>query len=602
MANKKSDLTTLEGEMEQHGVSRREFCLSGMAALALANCPVIMAHANAASEQRLIPASFDGLEIAGDLAKRAGQNYDRLESDIYQPPLVFENPFGSSKTWPGDWEGRTVLGLTLLARSTHREARYLDDILRLYPGKMNSRGYFGPLLDPKAVDEQQLAGHGWVLRGLCEYYEWKHDERVLEMINNVVRNLALPTRGQHSIYPIDPAIRFVKGGVAGEIVAHLGNWKLSSDNGCDFIFLDGVTHAYQVRGGADLKALIDEMIARFLEVDVIAIKAQTHATLTAIRALLRQYENSGDPRLLEAVEKRYKLYRSQAMTETYANFNWFERPEWSECCAIIDSFMIGVQLWRHTGDPAYLEDAHLIYFNGMGRGQRNNGGYGVDTYAGAHDPYLEVNTYEAPFCCTMRGGEGNARAIEYAYFSRPGELVLPFFHDSKASLQIGDGAVTLRQTTGYPYQGTVKLEIISSSLKQPVRMHFVAPSWTKSHRLRLNGKDVPVRTNKGFVEVRSPLRAGDTMALDFDLVTGARDTFNPYSIRGYHAFHSGPLVLGYEGPTEIALPRDSELIPDEPGSFRAKATGTRLARINDLNVLKVSEKDPFRRQVLFREA
>ena len=94
----------------------------------------------------------------------------------------------------------------------------------------------------------------------------------------------------------------------------------------------------------------------------------------------------------------------------------------------------------------------------------------------------------------------------------------------------------------------------------------------------------------------------DTIVLDFDLVTGARDTFNPYSIRGYHAFHSGPLVLGYEGPSEVALPRDAELIPDEPGSFRAKATGTRLTRINDLNVLKVSEKDPCRRQVLFREA
>ena len=600
MAKRKNDLATREPEMEQHGVSRRDFCLSGLAALAFANCPAIKAHATPISEEQLLPVSFDGIEIAGELAKRAGQNFDRLESDIYRPPLVFEGV--EVRTWPGDWEGRTLLGLTLLSRSTHREARYLDEILRLYPAKMNSQGYFGPLLDPKAVDEQQLSGHAWVLRGLCEYYEWKKDERVFEMIDKVVRNLALPTRGQHATYPIDPAIRSHVGGPAGEVVGHLGNWKISSDIGCDFIFLDGVTHAYQVRGGADLEALMDEMITRFLEVDVVAIKAQTHATLTALRALLRRYENSGDPRFLEAVEKRYKLYRNQAMTETYANFNWFERPDWSECCAIIDSFMLAVQLWRHTGDPAYIEDAHLIYFNGMGRGQRNNGGYGADTCAGAHDPYVKVAVYEAPWCCTMRGGEGNARAIDYAYFSRPGELVLPFFHDSKASLQIGGDAVTLRQTTGYPYQGTVKLEIISSSLRQAVRVRFAAPSWTKSHRLYLNGKDVPVRTNKGFVELQGPLRAGDTIALDFDLVTGARDTFNPFSIRGYHAFHSGPLVLGYEGTSEIALPRDSELVPDGPGSFRAKATGIRLTRINDYNVLKVSEKDPCRRQVLFREA
>ena len=559
----------------------------------------MMARTNAYNESRWAPASFNGIEIAGDLAQRANQNYDRLESDIYRPPQVFESM--AVKTWPGDWEGRTVLGLTLLSRSTHRESRYLDEILRLYPAKMNSQGYFGPLLDPKSIDEQQLSGHGWVLRGLCEYYEWKHDERALEMIDKIVRNLVLPTAGQHSTYPIDPAVRFHQGGAVGEIVEHLGNWKLSSDNGCDFIFLDGVIHAYQVRGGTDLNALIDEMITRFLEADVVAMKAQTHATLTGLRALLRHYENSGDPKLLEAVENRYKLYRNQAMTETYANFNWFERPDWSECCAIIDSFMIAVTLWRHTGDMVYLEDAHLIYFNGMGRGQRNNGGYGVDTCAGAHDPYLAINMYEAYWCCTMRGGEGNARAVESTYFSRPGELVLPFFHDSKASLKIGEGAVTLRQTTAYPYQGKVKLEIISSSPVLPVRVSFAAPSWTKSHQLRLNGKDVPLTASNGFVAMQSPLRAGDTIALDFDLVAGARDTFNPHSIRGYHAFHSGPLVLGYEGPSEIALPGDAEIIPDEPGSFRAKGTGTRLTRINNLNVLKVSEKDPCRRQVLFRE-
>ncbi len=109
------------------------------------------------------------------------------------------------------------------------------------------------------------------------------------MIDKVVRNLALPTRGQHATYPIDPATpALTLAAPRGRSLRHVGNWKLSSDIGCDFIFLDGVTHAYQVRGGADLKALIDEMITRFLEVDVVAIKAQTHATLTALRALLRQ--------------------------------------------------------------------------------------------------------------------------------------------------------------------------------------------------------------------------------------------------------------------------------------------------------------------------
>ena len=74
-------------------------------------------------------------------------------------------------TWPGDIAGWALLGFILLARSTRRDSLYLNEILRLYPEHLNVQGYFGPLLDPHAIDEQQLAGHGWVLRALCEHYD-----------------------------------------------------------------------------------------------------------------------------------------------------------------------------------------------------------------------------------------------------------------------------------------------------------------------------------------------------------------------------------------------------------------------------------------------
>jgi hypothetical protein len=102
--------------------------------------------------------AFDAVEVAGDLAKRAGQDFDRLEAPYYAPPRVFESE--NARKWPGDVEGRTVLALTLLARSTHRETRYLDAILEQYPGRMNSGGYFGPPLDLKAIDETGAVSDG----------------------------------------------------------------------------------------------------------------------------------------------------------------------------------------------------------------------------------------------------------------------------------------------------------------------------------------------------------------------------------------------------------------------------------------------------------
>jgi hypothetical protein len=51
------------------------------------------------------------IKTRGDLAYRQLLNYSRLESENYRPDTVFS--FGTGG-WPGDWEGRTILGLGLL--------------------------------------------------------------------------------------------------------------------------------------------------------------------------------------------------------------------------------------------------------------------------------------------------------------------------------------------------------------------------------------------------------------------------------------------------------------------------------------------------------
>lgn len=576
-----------------YGTSRRAFVGGGLAALATGG--LLRAGTNA---EQLVPIRFADIEIGGDVSERARQNFDRLETEYFQPAQLFER--SATDQWPGDTPGRLLLGVVLDAQATHREARYLDETLRIYPAKMNEQGYFGHLHSNDAIDEQQFSGHGWVLRALCECYLWRKEDRVLDMIQRIVKNLALPTRGFHKNYPIDPKIRQHAGAYAGTIAGRIGNWSVSSDIGCDFIFLDGITQAYQILRTPELKELCQEMVSRFLEIDLAGIKAQTHSSLSTLRAVLRHWELTREPGLLEAVEQRYRLYRTEAMTENYENYNWFGRPEWTEPCAVVDSFMVATQLWQHTGKPGYLEDAHQIYFNGLTAGQRANGGFGPNTCSGAHDPFLAISVYEAYWCCTMRGAEGLSRAVEYAYYTTPAAICVPFYWDSKAKLQLADGAVTLAQTTGYPYAGSVAFDVLSSSLRGDVDLRLAAPAWTSGHQLRRNGEHVPCTLEAGLLSCRVQLSAGDKLALSFNQRTGSEPTFNLHSISGYHSFRSGPLVLGYEGPTQVALKRDAKLIAAGPGVCRVKRGGARLSRINDLNHREIGPKDICRRQVLFQ--
>ncbi len=174
----------------------------------------------------------------------------------------------------------------------------------MLPLKFNTKGYFGAI-QGDTINEQQLSGHGWLLRGLCEYYIWKKDEKVKKYIQDIIQNLALPTRGHHKDYPIMPEERKPHvGEMAGTSQNVINNWLLSSDIGCDFIFLDGIVQAYSLFPTPELKSLIDEMTARFLQIDLVAIKAQTHATLTGLRALMRYDEITGDTALLNEVISR----------------------------------------------------------------------------------------------------------------------------------------------------------------------------------------------------------------------------------------------------------------------------------------------------------
>jgi len=175
-------------------MKKKLFAMVSITVLLLASC-------TEEKSSKLSTIEYQQIKIGGELRDRALKNYDRLESEIYTPAKVFpEKHHQTSANWAGDKEGRIILGLVLQAQATHREPKYLQELIDLYPTKTNTGGYLGELLGD-TIDEQQLSGHGWLLRGLCEYYLWKKEEKVAGYIKDIINNLALPTKGFHATIP-----------------------------------------------------------------------------------------------------------------------------------------------------------------------------------------------------------------------------------------------------------------------------------------------------------------------------------------------------------------------------------------------------------------
>ena len=402
----------------------------------------------------------------GELGARCALLSARLESPIYRPDVIFKIEQGG---WPGDWEGRTILALTSLARVTRREPSYLDEIVSSLPSHFNEKGYLGPVYENK-LNEQQLSGHGWLLRGLCEYYLYRKYDFVLPLIDGIVRGLFLPALGKYEKYPLTERSG---GDMSGSTLSDEGCWMISTDTGCAYIPLDGLAQAYSVlteympdeKRDRAFSSLLDEMITAFIRIPFVEIKMQTHATLTGLRGVLRRYAQTSDENLLYEAKRVFNLYELYGMTKTYANKNWFDRPEWTEPCAIIDSYMVCSQLFASTDDPRYAELSQLILYNGVFHAQRNNGGFGCDTCA--DNGVLKMHCYEAYWCCTMRGGEGLAAAAAYAA-TDTGVIVNPISVITKVN------GKTLKITSDYPHGKNIKICFEGGG-----RLYLFAPSWTR---------------------------------------------------------------------------------------------------------------------------
>ena len=376
-----------------------------------------------------------------ELNERIALNHRRLNEPFYD----INGVFAGNPNWPGDKEGRALLAFVSLDNAGSPESPCVEQIIQKLPSMLNKNGYLGIIT--QEFFEQQLSGHSWLLRGLCEYYEKYGNDKVLSVINGIVENLYFPLIGKIKNYPL---IRKSEnnGGVDGHTAEASRDWLLSTDTCCAFMSLDGLSHVYKITKNEKVKVLLDEMTEKFITIDKREIKAQTHCTLTAARGLVRLYNITAEQKYLQYAEDIFTLYTDYGMTYTYENYNWWGRPEtWTEPCGIIDSLMLAGELYKITKAPEYRTLAARIFHNGFATLQRNNGGAGTQKIVCETRDILQISGYEAKQCCTMRLAEGlryvkDNREMLYAEIS--GQIT----KDAKG--RMFDGDILYAETLGDP--------------------------------------------------------------------------------------------------------------------------------------------------------
>ena len=423
------------------------------------------------------PLRYDQISVDGELKFRLTQNMQLLS--------------GST----GDVDGRTILGLVSDAYALRQASPRLQEIISNVPAHLYSLGY----IDPEN-------GNGWMLRGLCAYYDKSSDTKVLDWIKSISESM------------------------------------LDKDKGLYDSGMDGLIEAYRLVGTPEMKEVIEEMLARFLEKDLAAVHAPTHAGLTACRGMISFAEITGDKKWIDEARQRWETYKQYGMTENYASYKQFGAYDSSsDPCGTVDSYILALKLWQHTGDTGYLKDAQLIYYNALCHEQRENGGFGSDSCPGlASGPDLYVKTDQFPDC-EMIGAEGLATAEAFTCLRDGNTFYITCFRQAKIAVD-GFG---MEMVTDYPLEGFMNFMVTENNLGKDVRLKFFIPDWIKPGTLRIGEKEYQPKIDPdGFLVLDRPLRVGDRVVLEYLYEPREEGTLNQENTKpGQTRYFSGPFML-----------------------------------------------------------
>ena len=270
----------------------------------------------------------------------------------------------------------------------------------------------------------------------------------------------------------------------------------------------------------------------------------------------------------EGFGKPYELPNMQAYNETCAS--------------------VGMDYWNHRqfllhGDAKYIDIMERTLYNGL------ISGVSLDGKTFFYPNPLESNGQHARAewfgvaCCPGNITRFMASVPGYIYATRGNDLYVNLFAGGTADIETPGGTLKVVQDTRYPWDGGVKMTLTPDAVRR-FAVNVRIPGWAREEpvpsdlyrfmdkaqtaaTVKVNGVDVPVTLEKGYVTIEREWKAGD--AIDLHLPMPVRRVLAHPKVeadRDRVALQRGPIVYAAEwadnpnGKTRnIVLPDTSRL-------------------------------------------
>ncbi|MCA1983528.1 glycoside hydrolase family 127 protein [Nocardioides nematodiphilus] len=342
--------------------------------------------------------------------------------------------------------------------------------------------------------------------------------------------------------------------------------------------------------------------------DTVPVRDATTLSGHAVRALYLAAGaadvavETGDAALLDAVRRQAAAARAARTYITGAvgshrrdeSFGQdFELPPdraYAETCAGIASAMLDWRLLLSTGSGGHAAAMERVLLNNVLTSPREDGRAffyantlhqrvpgteaGDDELAGhraegggMRSPWFDVS------CCPTN--VARTLASVHLYFATASErgVQLHQYGDYQVRTEVAGGTVHLRVTSGYPYDGTVHVEVVEAP-DRAIALAVRVPEWAAG-AAELSGGE-PTTLADGYLVLDRVLTPGEKISVAFPIEARVVHP-DPRidAVRGAFAVERGPLVLALES-LDLPAGWDLNAVTADPASVRTTSDGAAI--------------------------
>jgi DUF1680 family protein len=219
-----------------------------------------------------------------------------------------------------------------------------------------------------------------------------------------------------------------------------------------------------------------------------------------------------------------------------------------ETCASVGMVYWNSRMHQFTGDSKYVDVLERSMYNGALAGISLAGDrfFYVNPLASEGDHHRKE--WYGCACCPSQISRFLPSVGNYIYGTSADALWVNLYIGNAAEFALGKNRIKLQQETEYPWDGTVKLNILSVSSPLQEAIHLRIPAWCRSYALTVNGEDQAlIAVEKGYAVLNREWKAGDQIVLRLDMpveVVSADPRVKENT--GKRALQRGPIVYCVE--------------------------------------------------------